>query len=94
MSIDISGDYESGEVWVLENGVHGHWSSGHNLPVVDGQSVLLTLSVHGCSAAQDELASQVTLEAKGHHHEPYFKTEDHLPWLSPASISNQRLNFP
>jgi hypothetical protein len=82
-----AGEYDSSEVWFMETGIDGHWSSGHRLTVIDGPvstSVLLVLAVHGCRAADSEQGCTVILEAKGPNHEPYFKNEALLSWLSPA----------
>lgn len=84
-SIGISGEFDSGDVWYLDSGIAGHWSSGHRLAVIDGSSILLILAVYGCQAAQREEGCPVILEAKGRNFEPYFRSEDHLPWLSPVS---------
>ena len=87
VSISAAGDYDSTEVWFMEAGIDGHWSSGHRLTVIDGPvstSVLLVLAVHGCRAAESEQGCTVILEAKGPNYEPYFKNEAHLSWLSPA----------
>jgi hypothetical protein len=84
-----AGENDSSEVWFMETGIDGHWSSGHRLTVVDGPvstSVLLVLAAHGCRAADSEQGCSVILEAKGPNNEPYFKNEALLSWLSPASI--------
>jgi hypothetical protein len=81
-----SGESDSSDIWYLDNGIEGHWSSGNRLAVIDGSSVLLILAVYGCHAAEKEEGCSVILEAKGQFNEPYFRSEDHMSWLSPVRI--------
>jgi hypothetical protein len=81
-----SGESDSSDIWYLDNGIEGHWSSGNRLAVIDGSSVLLILAVYGCHAAEKEEGCSVILEAKGQFNEPYFRNEDHMSWLSPVRI--------